>query len=196
MKSLQPAFGVGVFLLLGLAAVAYLTIKLGAGQLFGKETYLLQARFSNVGGLNVGSMVLLGGVQIGRVEALRIEPSDYSAIVTLRLLSSIPLPADTIASIRTNGLIGDKFVALSPGADDQTLQPGDLITDTESAVDLESLISRIAFGGVHSSESPAPSVPPETGLTPAPPASPSSLTPAQEFHPDSPTDIPDPLTAP
>ena len=139
---------VGGFVLAGLAAVAYLALKIGAGVQVGSDTYMVQARFANIGGLNPGSNVVISGVSVGRVEAVRLNPADYSAITELRLRQSVRLPVDSIASIKTSGLIGDKFLALSPGGDPRMIAPGGLITDTESAVDLESLISRFAFGNV------------------------------------------------
>ena len=139
---------VGVFVLAGLAAVSCLALKVGAGSLVGSDTYVIQARFNNLGGLNPGSNVVVAGVSIGRVEAVRLNPADFSAIVDLRLRKSVQLPADSFASIKTTGLIGDKFVAIAPGGDARMLAAGGLITETESAVDLESLISRFAFGNV------------------------------------------------
>ncbi|HEY5792869.1 MAG TPA: outer membrane lipid asymmetry maintenance protein MlaD, partial [Chthoniobacterales bacterium] len=129
---------VGIFVLLGLAAVAYLTIKLGSGSLVSGDTYLIEARFANAGGLHAGSSVLLAGVTVGRVEEVRMDSADYSAIATIRVSSRLRLPADSMASIKTAGLIGDKYVSLSPGADETYLAPGTRITMTESAVDLES----------------------------------------------------------
>lgn len=140
--------GVGLFMLAGLAAVVYLTVKLGAGALVGSDTYPLEARFSNTGGLSKGGTVVLGGVTVGRVEEIRLDPSDYSAIVEMSVLRDVRLPADTMASIKTSGLIGDKFVALAPGAEEDFLEPSDRIVMTESAVELESLISKMAFGSV------------------------------------------------
>ena len=143
---------VGTFVLAGLVAVACLALKVGAGVLVGSETYLVQARFANIGGLNPGSNVVIAGVSVGRVEAVRLNPVDYSAIAELRLRKTVKLPVDSIASVKTTGLIGDKFLALSPGADTRMIAPGGLITDTESAVDLESLISRFAFGNVQTAQ--------------------------------------------
>ena len=145
-------FGVGVFVLLGLAALAYLTLKLGAGALVGADTYPVEARFANTGGLNSGATVMLAGVTIGRVEGIRLDPSDYSAIVEMRLRSAVQLPADTMASIKTSGLIGDKYIALAPGADEEFLEASARITMTESALELESLISKMAFGSVKDGE--------------------------------------------
>lgn len=163
MKQTKLEFFVGLFVLLGLAAVTYLTVKLGAGSLLGGETYDIEARFTNAGGLNTGSNVVVAGVPVGRVEAIRMEPQDFTAIATLRLTKELKLPTDTMASIKTTGLIGDKFVALSPGADEVYLQPGERITMTESAVDLEGLIGKMAFGSVSQQEDAAPPPP-----TPAP----------------------------
>ncbi len=148
MKSSHLEFSVGLFVLLGLAAITYLTIKLGSGSLGSGDTYVVEARFANAGGLNSGASVLVAGVTVGRVDAVRIDSDDYSAIATLRVVSGLRLPTDSMASIKTTGLIGDKNVSLSPGADDTYLEPGTRITMTESAVDLESLIGKMAFGNV------------------------------------------------
>lgn len=148
MKKLKVEFLVGIFVLLALAALAWLTLKVGAGSFTGGDSYLIEARFANTGGLHAGSSVLLSGVTVGNVVAIRMDPADYSAIATLRILSELRLPSDTMASIKTSGLIGDKFIALAPGAEEEYLAPGDRITMTESAVDLESLIGKMAFGAV------------------------------------------------
>jgi len=148
MKRQAIEFSVGIFVLAGIAASAYLAIQLGAGATLGRGSYELEARFANSGGLHAGSSVVLAGVTVGRVEDVRIDPADFSAIATLRIRGGLALPADTMASVKTSGLIGDKFVALAPGADDAVLAPGERITMTESAVDLEALIGKMAFGAV------------------------------------------------
>ncbi len=148
MKQSKLELFVGIFVMLGLAAVAYLTVKLGAGSFVGGDTYVIEARFTNAGGLNTGSSVVVAGVSVGRVEGIRVNEEDYSAIATLRVRSGLKLPADTIASIKTTGLIGDKYVLLAPGAEEASLKAGDRIIDTESSVDLESLIGKMAFGSV------------------------------------------------
>lgn len=160
MRDKKLEFGVGLFMLVGLAALIYLTLKLGSGALMGSDTYLVEARFSNTGGLCKGSNVMMAGVTIGRVEGIRLDPADYSAIVEMRVLTSIHLPTDTMASIRTSGLIGDKFIALAPGAEEKMLQPSERITMTESAVELESLISKMAFGSVKENETAEEAIPP------------------------------------
>jgi phospholipid/cholesterol/gamma-HCH transport system substrate-binding protein len=148
MKQNTLELFVGIFVVLGIAAVAYLTLKLGSGSLVGGDTYLVEARFANAGGLHSGSSVHVAGVAVGRVENVRLDPADFSAIATLRIPSALRLPTDSMAAIKTTGLIGDKYVSLSPGADDIFLQPGTRITMTESSVDLESLIGKTAFGSV------------------------------------------------
>lgn len=156
MKKTRLELFVGIFVVLGIAAIAYMTIKLGSGSMMGGDTYLIEARFTNAGGLNVGSSVHLAGVFVGRVEAVSIDPLDYCAIATLRIRSNIQLPTDSMASIKTTGLIGDKYIALAPGADETYLEAGSRITMTEAAVDLESLIGKMAFGSVEDETEKAP----------------------------------------
>jgi len=152
MKQSHLQILVGIFVMLGIAAVSYLAIKLGSGALIHGDTYLVEARFANSGGLHPGSSVLVAGVPIGRVDAVKMDTTDYSAIATLRISTQLRLPTDSMASIKTSGLIGNKYVALSPGADEVFLAPGERIILTESAVDLESLIGRMAFGSVQEEE--------------------------------------------
>lgn len=147
MKQTKLELIVGAFVLAGIVAIAWLAIKIGSGTLLGGGSYSLEARFTNAGGINAGSNVIVAGVSVGRVESVRLD-SDYNAIVTLRLQQSLKLPTDTMASIKTSGLIGDRYIALAPGADDTYFESGERITDTESAVDIEGLISRFAFGSV------------------------------------------------
>lgn len=148
MKYSKLELSAGLFVLLAFISLAYLTVRLGTGSMPGGETYPVEARFANAGGIHPGSSVLMSGVTVGRVETVRMDPSDFSAIVILKILSSLKLPSDSMASIKTSGLIGDKYVALSPGADETFLPAGSRITLTESAVDLESLIGKMAFGSV------------------------------------------------
>lgn len=164
MRDKRLESGVGLFVLIGLAAVVYLTVKLGAGAYVGSDTYSLEARFANTGGLNKGASVSIGGVRVGRVESIRLDVSDFSAIVEMSILQGVRLPSDTMASIRTSGIIGDKFIALSPGAEEDFLKPSDRITMTEPAIELESLISKMAFGSVKEGEKDTNS----PGETPAP----------------------------
>lgn len=139
---------VGLFVFIGIIAVGYLTIKLGKVQILGKNYYNINARFSNIGGLKVGNEVQVSGVVVGRVESIKLNPDDYNVIVTISVVKDIKLTDDTIASIKTNGLIGDKYVSLSPGGSDEILKPGDTIIDTLPPVDIEELISKYVFGDV------------------------------------------------
>lgn len=147
LKYTRLDLAVGSFVLAGLAALAYLAFKIGGGAFIAGDTTTVRARFTNLGGLAPGASVLVSGVAVGKVESVALDER-YAAIATLRVRADLALPTDSMAAIRSSGLIGDKHVALIPGADDTVLQPGDLIVDTESAVDLESLISRFAFGSV------------------------------------------------
>jgi phospholipid/cholesterol/gamma-HCH transport system substrate-binding protein len=158
MKQSNIDLSVGAFVLLGLAVIVWFAVQAGAGVAIGRSTYAVKARFTNIGGLKPGSQVFIAGVPVGRVEKIDLD-SQYAAIVRLNVKQEVHLPSDTIASIKTSGLIGDKYVALAPGADSNNLAPGGMITDTESAVDLESMISRFAFGNVSSSPAPSPSAP-------------------------------------
>jgi len=140
-------FYVGLFVLAGLLAVIFLAVQIG-GQRFGGGDLVLQARFTDTGGLSEGNSVRIAGVTVGKVGPVELKPEQYVAMVTLHIDDNLELYDDTIASIRTSGLIGDKFVSLSPGGSGIPLESGDVIVDTESALDLESLLGRVAFGDV------------------------------------------------
>lgn len=148
MKPTKLELLAGLFVAIGIAAIAWLTVQLGAGALVGGDTYLIEARFTNTSGLSKGGNVVVAGVPVGRVEGIRVDPIDFTAIASLRVLSHLKLPTDSIASIKTTGLIGDKYIAIAPGADETYLKAGDRIVDTEASVDIESLIGKMAFGGV------------------------------------------------
>ena len=157
MKQSNIELSVGAFILLGIAAIVWFAIQAAAGVAIG-SSYEVNARFTNIGGLRPGNQVFIAGVPVGRVEKIDLN-AQYAAIVHMNVREDVRLPSDTIASVKTSGLIGDKFIALAPGADSRNLAPGGMITDTESALDLESLISRFAFGNVSPSPSPSPSGP-------------------------------------
>lgn len=140
----------GLFVLAGLVVVTYLAVSLGGLRLKQPATYELEARFRSVSGLNVGNAVRIAGVTIGEVTAIRLDREQMVAMVTFRIPADVLLDDDTIAAIRTNGLIGDKVVSLRPGGSGIPLEAGDLIVDTESAIDIEGLISKFAFGEVES----------------------------------------------
>ena len=138
--------GVGIFVILGLLGLAYLSINLGRVQFLGGGGYLVNADFPTVGGLKSGSSVEIAGVEIGRVEDIGL--SDYQAHVQLRINHGVKLQEDSIASIKTKALIGEKYIRISPGGSEKLIQPNGKIREVESPVDLEELISKYVFGKV------------------------------------------------
>lgn len=146
MNNRKIEFFVGCFVLAGLAAVLYLAIQVGGARLTGADSYELKARFSSTTGVNPGSRVEIAGVRVGVVKDVKLNEAFYS-IVTLELPNGIRLDDDTIASVKTAGLIGDRFIELAPGGSGFPLEAGDMIVDTEAAMDIEDLISRFALGG-------------------------------------------------
>jgi phospholipid/cholesterol/gamma-HCH transport system substrate-binding protein len=149
MKQSSVELGVGVFVLLGIICVGYLTIRLGEIEMWGDKYYLLNARFKSVSGLKVGAQVDIAGVQVGQVDSIALDAKDLMAMVRLKIKDGIVLSDDVIASIKTAGLLGDKYVQLSPGGSDKVLKPGDTIIETEPPLDIEGLISKYAFGKVN-----------------------------------------------
>ena len=137
---------VGIFVVLGILALGYLSIKLGRVSFFTGGGYQLTADFPSVGGLRPGASVEIAGVEVGRVESIGL--ADYQAHVVLRLNSDVKLQDDAIASIKTKGLIGEKFIRISPGASEKLIAPGGRIREIEAPVDLEELISKYVFGKV------------------------------------------------
>ena len=138
--SFSKEAAVGFFVMLGLVCVAYLTVKLGRMEVFHSEGY--------VSGLRPGAEVEIAGVRVGRVKSIRLDDKQPRAVVELQLGDNVHLTDDVIASVKTSGLIGDKYISLEPGGSGEPLKNGDEITDTESAVDIESLISKYVFGKV------------------------------------------------
>jgi len=139
---------VGLFVLVGLGALAFLAISMGGGALSLPEAHrhMLVARFTNANGLKPGSTVAIAGVPVGEVKRITLKPDDMSALVTFGVESQLKLDDDTVAAIHSAGLLGEKFIALKPGSSGTELKPGAVIVDTESTVDLEDLIAKFAFG--------------------------------------------------
>jgi phospholipid/cholesterol/gamma-HCH transport system substrate-binding protein len=148
MKKTTVELSVGLFVLLGLICVGYLTIKLSKMELMGDHYYRLTARFTTISGLKTGATVEMAGVQIGQVETIELDRENYQAVVILKIEKNVPVFADSIASVKTSGLIGDKYVSISPGGVDEELKDGGVIPETESAIDLEKILSQYAFGKV------------------------------------------------
>lgn len=146
MGNTKLEFIVGVFVLVGILCLGYLSIKLGKLELIGGNVYEVVAQFNTASGLKSGSAVEIAGVEVGRVRAITL--NEDRAAVTLAVDNRVKLYTDTIASIKTRGIIGEKFLALSPGGGGDPLKPGDTIRDTESGLDLEELVSQYVHGNV------------------------------------------------
>lgn len=137
---------VGLFMILGFLGFAYLSIKLGDVDLFGtRNDYPVSASFNSISGLKEGAFVEIAGVKVGKVSSINLDNDDYEALVTMSINSSVKLQDDSIASIRTAGIIGDRYVSITPGGSDQYISPGGEIEETESAISLEELISKYIF---------------------------------------------------
>ncbi len=136
---------VGIFVAIGVVCFGYLAIKLGDLNPIGQSSYTVDARFDSISGLNEGAAVEVAGVQVGEVESISLDHESMEAIVSLTIDADVKLQEDSIASIRSTGLIGDKFVNITPGGTDIELAPGDEIIETESSVSLEELISKYIF---------------------------------------------------
>ena len=147
MNNRKIEFLVGCFVLIGFGAILYLAFQVGSARFFATDSYELQARFRSTSGVNAGSRVEIAGVRVGTVKSIVLDDNFYS-IVTLELPNRIELDDDTIISVKTAGLIGDRYLNILPGGSGFPLEPGDMVVDTESALDIESLISRFAFGGI------------------------------------------------
>ena len=147
MKKKNIELYVGFFVIVGLACCAYVVVELGGLRLNQKDRYTINAFFSSVAGLKVGADVEMAGVGVGQVSSITLDLERFVAKVEMNLDDKILLSEDVIASIKTSGIIGDKFINLSPGASDEILKPGAVIFNTESALDLESLVSKYVFSG-------------------------------------------------
>ena len=148
MKKYAMETTVGIFLVFGLLLIGYMTVKLGHVSLLGDNTYSLFARFTTVSGLRAGSPVNMLGIEVGRVGRLTMDQKDQKVVVEMRIQKDIKVYDDAIASIKTEGLIGDMFLSIDPGGAGKLLGPGGTITETQPAVDIVDLISKYAFGEV------------------------------------------------
>jgi phospholipid/cholesterol/gamma-HCH transport system substrate-binding protein len=146
MREGRLEVAVGLFVVAGLASLAYLTARLGNVELFGASGYTVRAEFDSASGLSEGAPVEIAGVAVGRVERIALE--GYRAVVTLRLRPGIRLQEDAIAGIKTKGLVGEKFVRILPGGSDRIVPPGGRLRETESPVEIEELIAKYLFGKV------------------------------------------------
>lgn len=146
MRKMDLELAVGLFIIAGVLCLGYLSIRLAKMEVLGGNGYKIYAIFSDIGGLKEGSSVVIAGVEVGRVKDITIE--DYEAKVALSLRPAIKIQEDAIASIKTKGLIGEKYIQITPGGSEDIIKPGGFIRETLPAVDIEQLISNYVFGKV------------------------------------------------
>jgi len=146
MKRFTMETAVGLFVVVGIASLAYLAIKLGKLEVIGSRGYTVLAEFDSVAGLKNGAVVEIAGVEVGRV--INIDLKNYRAVVAMSIDPGVKLQDDAIVSIRTKGLIGEKYVRITPGASDKLVPPGGKLRDTEDPMDIEQLISNYIFGKI------------------------------------------------
>ena len=147
---------VGVFVVLGLGALLYLALKVGnLGSFNTGETYQVQARFANIGGLKVRAPIKSAGVVVGRVADIRFDNQSFEALVTMNLDGGYQFPRDTTAKILTSGILGEQYIGLEAGGDEAMLKSGDRVRLTQSAVVLENLISQFLFNKAAEAKEPA-----------------------------------------
>jgi phospholipid/cholesterol/gamma-HCH transport system substrate-binding protein len=140
---------VGIFVAVGLACVAYMTVRLGHVSILGENAYTLYARFTTVSGLDADAPVEIYGIKVGRVVQITLDQQDQMAALTLSIQNGVKIYDDAIASIETEGLIGDEYVSISPGGAGALLKPGGTIIQTQPAVNIYDLLSKYIFGGVN-----------------------------------------------
>jgi phospholipid/cholesterol/gamma-HCH transport system substrate-binding protein len=149
MNNAKLEMTVGVFMLVGMLCLAYVSIKLGKMEIVGGDYYAVTAQFDSVSGLKPGARVEVAGVEVGKVDRIALEPkSGDRAVAYLKIKSGINITDDVIASVRTSGIIGDKFIKLKPGGSDKFLKNNSTIRETESAIDIEELVSKFIHGKV------------------------------------------------
>jgi phospholipid/cholesterol/gamma-HCH transport system substrate-binding protein len=146
MKKFDLELAVGIFVLIGIFCMAYISIRLGRLDIIGGKYYDVYADFEQAGGIKTGSSVEIAGVEVGKVKSVRLD--NYQARVELTIHTGIKIQDDAIASIRTKGLIGEKYVQITPGASGKFIPAGGRIRDTESSIDIEELLSKYVFGKV------------------------------------------------
>jgi phospholipid/cholesterol/gamma-HCH transport system substrate-binding protein len=153
---------VGFFVLLGIVALTFIALKAANLASFGnREGYALQARFDNIGGLKPRAPVRSAGVVVGRVKSIKLDPKTFQGLVTMEIDKGLEFPRDSSAKILTNGLLGDQYIGIEAGGEDKNFAAGDTVTQTQSAVVLENLISQFLFNkaadaGAAASSAPAP----------------------------------------
>jgi phospholipid/cholesterol/gamma-HCH transport system substrate-binding protein len=136
---------VGLFLIIGILSFVYLSVRLGDVNFLKEDVYEVKARFGSISGLKEGAVVEIAGVRVGKVKGIQLDRDYYEAVVHLAINGDVLLQQDSIASIRTSGVIGDKFVNITPGGSDENIEPHGEISETESSISLEELVSKYIF---------------------------------------------------
>lgn len=152
MKKVSQEGVAGGFVLIGICLLAYMTVSLGDVRLFGSDSYTIITRFSSVSGLREGNPVEMQGIEVGEVKRLELDQEKQLSVAILSISNNIILYDDAVASIKTAGLIGDKFVSLTPGGSGEKLGDGGVILNTESPIDIGDIIGKYAFGSVPGNE--------------------------------------------
>ncbi|MCS7203781.1 MAG: outer membrane lipid asymmetry maintenance protein MlaD [Thermodesulfovibrio sp.] len=147
MKRESVEIAVGVFVLIGIFALGYLSFRLGKIDFLTQDYYTVYAEFDKIGGIKKGSVVEIAGVAVGTVEKVFLNEK-YHAVVEMKIINSVKLPDDSTASVRTKGLIGEKYIQIIPGGSDVFIANGGKIRHTESAVDIEEVLSKYVFGKI------------------------------------------------
>lgn len=176
MKKTALDFWVGLFVLLGFAAVLFLALKAGnMSSLSFQATYPVKLKFDNIGGLKVRAPVKSSGVVVGRVASIGFDTNSYQALVTIDIDKQYQFPKDTSAKIQTSGLLGEQYIGLEPGGDTEMLKAGDTISMTQSAIVLENLIGQFLYGKAADAggskagaAAPPPAAPAAAPMAPAP----------------------------
>ena len=149
MKRFAMETVVGIFVVIGIICIGYMTIKLGKVDFFSDDSYPLFAKFTSVSGLRAGSPIEIYGIDAGTVERMSIDEDKAMALVEMKIKKGMKVFDDGSAAIKTSGLIGDKFVKIDPGGAGELLKPGASITDTSAPLDIEDIVGKFAFGDVN-----------------------------------------------
>ncbi|MBF0589629.1 MAG: outer membrane lipid asymmetry maintenance protein MlaD [Magnetococcales bacterium] len=148
MRSIKLEIAVGLFVFAGILALGWLSVKLARMELVGGNYIPIHVQFTSVSGLKSGANVEIAGVGVGRVDSIDLDKDDYEARVILKIDKGVPIQEDAIASVRTKGLIGDRYIKITPGASDVVLKAGDKLIQNEPAIDFEELISQFIHGSI------------------------------------------------
>ena len=147
MKRFDLELAVGFFLLIGIIALGYLSVKLGKLEVLGGEGYTIYGEFLDAGGIKSGAVVEIAGVEVGKVKSISLD-KDFQASVAMVINKGVSIQDDAIASVKTKGIIGEKYIKVAPGGSEQLVPPGGKLRETESAIDIEALVSKYIFGKV------------------------------------------------